>query len=262
MKTILVGVDFTKSSENTVQYAIEVAKQSHSKILLFHALTAPLIHTTSGLVFLDNDNFHKDVENEMKALSNRLSKKHPSLKFGIEITYDGIRERVKKLAKNRKISLVVLGLETKSKIQKFLGSTTSLDLAGKIDCAVITVPKKYKKHSVKKILVALDNKETIKSGLSKRINSIIEMLGVKAEFVHVKTEDELNIKQTINREINLTTVNAWDFKTGITSYAKKSKADMIMLISNNYSSIHSLFIDSHSKKIILSSNIPVISVHK
>lgn len=262
MKTILVGVDFTKSSENAIQYAIEVAKQSHSKILLFHALTAPLIHTTSGLVFMDNDNYHNDADHEMNTLLNRLSKKHPTLKFSIEITYDGIRNRVKKLAKNRKISLVVLGLETKSKIQKFLGSTTSLDLAGKIDCAVITVPEKYKKHSLKKIVVALDNKETVKSGLSKRIHSIIDVLGVKAEFVHVKTEDELNIKQTINREIKLTIVNAGDFKSGITSYAKKSKADMIMLISNNYSTFHSLFIDSHSKKIILSSNIPVISVHK
>lgn len=262
MKTILVGVDFTKSSENTIHYAIEVAKQSHSKILLFHALSAPLIHTTSGLVFMDNDNFQKDIEKQMTSLLNQLSNKHPTLKFATEITYDGIRGRVKKLAKNRKINMVILGLETKSKIQKFLGSTTSLDLTGKIDCPVITIPEKYKKHSLKKILVALDNKENLKSGLTKRIHSIIEMLGAKCEFVHIKTEDELNIKQPVNRQIEVTIIKSEDFKKGITTYAKKTKADLIMLISNNYNSIHSLFIDSHSKKIILSSNIPVMSVNK
>ncbi|MBC7696364.1 MAG: universal stress protein [Burkholderiales bacterium] len=262
MKTILVGVDFTKSSENTINYAIEVAKQSHSKILLFHALTAPLIHTTSGLVFLDNDNFRKDAEKEMQNLLSHLSKKHPILKFGIEITYDGIKERVNKLAKNRKINLLILGLETKSKIQKLLGSTTSLDLTGKIDCPIITVSEKYKKHSMKKMLIAIDNKETLKAGLSKRIHALVDLLKVKAEFVHIRTDNELDIRETHNRQIEVTTIKSKDFKTGITSYAKKTQADLIMLISNNYSSFHSLFIDSHSKKIILSSNIPAISVHK
>lgn len=40
MKTILVGVDFSKSAENTINYAIELAKKAEAKILLFHVLTA------------------------------------------------------------------------------------------------------------------------------------------------------------------------------------------------------------------------------
>ncbi|MES2566700.1 MAG: universal stress protein [Bacteroidota bacterium] len=262
MKTILVGVDFTKSSENTINYAIKVAKQSGSKILLFHALTAPIIHTTSGLVFMGNDTTKKDTEKEMNTLLTSLSKKHTSVKFDMEITYEGITERVKKLAKNKKINLVVLGLETKTKIESFINKTTSLDLTGKIDCPVITVSEKYKKHNLKKMIVAIDNKETLKSGLSKRIHALINLLNIETEFVHIITEDELNIKQTTNRQLNVTNVKSADFKTGLSSYAKKAKADLIMLISNNYGVFYSLFIDSHSKKMILSSNIPVITVHK
>jgi nucleotide-binding universal stress UspA family protein len=262
MKTILVGVDFTKSSDNTIEYAVKLAKQSGSKLMLFHALTAPVIHTTSGLIFMDNDNAKKIAEKEMMNLLNTLSKKHHAVKFDMEITYDGIKERVKKLAKNKKINLVVLGLETKTKIESFVNRTTSLDLTGKIDCPVITVSEKYKKHNLKKMLIAVDNKETIKAGLSKRIHSIVDLLKMEAEFVHIVTEDELNIKQTHNRQINVTNVKSADFKTGLSSYAKKTKADLIMLISNNYGAFYSLFIDSHSKKVILTSNIPVISVHK
>lgn len=262
MKTILVGVDFTKSSENTINYAIKLAKQSGSKIMLFHALTAPVIHTTSGLVFMDNDKVKKDAEKEMQSLLNSLSKKHSSVKFDMEITYDGIKERVKKLAKNKKINLVVLGLETKTKIESFINKTTSLDLTGKIDCPVITVSEKHKKHNLKKMIIAIDNKETLKAGLSKRIHAIIDLLKMEAEFVHIITEDELNIRQTHNRQINVTNVKSADFRTGLSSYAKKTKADLIMLISNNYGAFYSLFVDSHSKKVILTSNIPVISVHK
>jgi len=262
MKTILVGVDFTKSAENTINYAIEVAKKSEAKVLLFHALTAPVVHTTSGLVFMDGENFTKDAEKKMGELQKQLSNKHPQIKIDIELTYDSIRERVSKLSKKNKISLAVLGLETKSKISKFIYGTTSVDLTGKIDCPIITVPEKYKHHDIKKILIAIDNKESISSGLSKRLHSIIDFIGAKAEYIHVKTENELELGEKNRHSFSITNIKSTDFQTGISNYAKKSKADAIILISHNYSAFHNLFIDSQSKKIILSSNIPVISIHK
>jgi nucleotide-binding universal stress UspA family protein len=262
MKTILVGIDFTKSADNTIEYAIEVARRSNAKILLFHAIAAPFIHTTSGLIFMDADSTLKSDEKKMNELLIQLSKKHPDIKFDVELTYDTIKERVKKLSKKNKISLAVLGLETKSKISKFIYGTTSADLTGKIDCPVITVPEKYKHHEIKKILIAIDNKESISSGLSKRIHSTIDFIGADAEYVHIKTEDELELGEKNRHPFPITNIKAYDFHTGISNYAKKSKADAILLISHNYSAFHNLFIDSNSKKLILSSNIPVISIHK
>jgi nucleotide-binding universal stress UspA family protein len=262
MKTILVGIDFTKSADNTIEYAIEVARKSNAKVLLFHAIAAPAIHTTSGLIFIDADSTLKSDEKKMNELLIQLSKKHPDIKFDVELTYDTIKERVKKLSKKNKISLAVLGLETKSKISKFIYGTTSADLTGKIDCPVITVPEKYKHHEIKKILIAIDNKESISSGLSKRIHSTIDFIGADAEYVHIKTEDELELGEKNRHPFPITNIKAYDFHTGISNYAKKSKADAILLISHNYSAFHNLFIDSNSKKLILSSNIPVISIHK
>ena len=118
MKTILVGIDFTKSSQNALQFAIKIAQKNNSKILLFHALSVPIVHTTSGLVFMDSKNFIKGEENKMLVLQTELSKKHPEIKFDTELTYDNIRERVENLSKKNKISLAILGLETKSKISK------------------------------------------------------------------------------------------------------------------------------------------------
>ena len=262
MKTILVGIDFTKSADNTIEYAIEVARKSNAKLLLFHALAAPAIHTTSGLIFMDADSTLKSDEKKMNELLIQLSKKHPDIKFDLELTYDTIKERAKKLSKKNKISLAVLGLETKSKISKFISGTTSADLTGKIDCPIITVPEKYKHHEIKKILIAIDNKESISSGLSKRIHSTIDFIGADAEYVHIKTEDELELGEKNRHPFPVTNIKASDFHTGISNYAKKSKANAILLISHNYSAFYNLFIDSNSKKLILSSNIPVISIHK
>jgi nucleotide-binding universal stress UspA family protein len=262
MKTILVGVDFTKSADNTIEYAISVAKKTESKILLFHAISVPVVHTTSGLVFIDGENNLKGEKKKMQELQVQLANKHPEIKFDYELTYDNIKEKVKKLSKKNKISLAVLGLENKSKVSKFLYGTTSVDLVGKIDCPIITVPEKHKHNDIKKIIIAIDNKESISSGLSKRIHSTIDFMGAVAEYVHIKTEDELELGEKNRHPFPVTNIKSSDFQTGISNYAKKIKADAIMLISHNYSAFHNLFIDSNSKKIILSSNIPVISIHK
>ncbi len=262
MKTILVGIDFSKSTSNTINYALEIAKKTKSKILLFHSLVAPIIHTTSGLIFIDEKNPINESEKKMEEIKLKLSKQHPNIKINCEFSYTGIKSSIKKLAENKKISLVILGLENKNKITQLINGSTNIDLAGKVDCPVITVSGKYKKHSISKMLVAVDCKESIKSGLSKRIHQLIKFLNVDNEFVHIKTEDELNLSSSKKYPFKLTTIMASSFKDGISAYAKKTNADIIMLISNKHNALHSLFIENNSKKIILSSQIPVISIHK
>ena len=262
MKTILVGVDFTKSSEHTINYAVALAKQSESKLLLFHGLMAPVVHTTSGMVFVEGETELKDSEKRMKTLQQELQKNNPTIKVDYELTYDNIRERVKKLASKNKISLAVLGIESKSAFAKFIGGTTSADIAGKIDCPIITIPERFKFDGLKKVIVSIDNKETVSSGLSKRIHSLLKSLGAVPEFVHVVTEDELHLHEKNKHPFPITNIESKDFNTGISNYAKKTNADAILLISHNYSLFHSLFIESNSKRLILSSKTPVISIHK
>jgi len=261
MKTILVGIDFTKSSINSLNYAIKVAEQSHSKILLFHALTAPMIHSKSGLFFIAVDTIKKNTEQKMQELQAQLSAKHKNVKFEIEITYDGIRNKVETLSKTHKISLVVLGLEVKNKLFKFLNGTTSINLIGKINCPIITVPLIYKNHHIHKMIIALDLKNPIGLKISNHIYSIIKALKVESEFVHIKTNDEENSKRLKYKHLNIIEFNANNFESGIKRYARNSKTDLILIISHNYSSLHTLFKISDSQKTVLNSSIPIISIH-
>lgn len=261
MKTILVGIDFTKSSENSLNYAIKIAEQSHSKILLFHALTAPMVHSNSGLFFIAVNNITKNSEQKMIELQAQLCANYKNIKFEVEITYEGIRNKVETLSKTHKISFVVLGLEVKNKLLKFLNGTTSLDLIGKINCPIITVPSKYKNHQIKKMIIALELIKPIGLKISNRIYSIIKTLSVEHEFVHIKTNEDVNMKQLNYKHLNIIEFNAQSLETGIKTYAKKSNADLIMVISHNYSTLHNLFKETDSQKIILSSSIPIISIH-
>ena len=52
-QSILVGIDFTKSSENALNYAIMLAEKSKAALLLFHVFDTPIVHTNSGAYFVE-----------------------------------------------------------------------------------------------------------------------------------------------------------------------------------------------------------------
>lgn len=261
MKTILVGVDFSKSSSNTTDFAISLAKRTKSKILLFHAVQTPIVHTNSGMYFVTEDYLGSETKELLEKLQKKLKLENPSLTFETSYSYVGLKAEVKDLIKKNKVHMVVLGHETKSKVEELIYGTTSVDLMGKLDCPIITVPEKYKHHKFDKIAIAVDYKGTIDSHLSRRMHEMTEFIGAKPVYVHVQTEDELLIEKNPNKQIPVEVIPAKDFISGVKKYIKKEEPDMIMVLSRNHNVFYSLFMDSHSKQLVSKSQIPVISLH-
>lgn len=267
-KTILVGIDYTKSSENALLYAILLAKKSGASLLLFHVFDMPLIHTNSGPYFVSYSNLENegDVAKLEKYKTDILSK-FPKLKIGVLGSFNSMKQEIKNLYKHHDIDYAVLGLETKTKISKFIYGTTGVDIAGKVECPVIIVPEKYTKHQLSKIAVAIDNKKVLKSKLMAEIDDLSSRFKVKKQFIHIKTEDEfLMIDEKASKKnsekLNPVTIEALDLKSGITKYTNKNQPDAIVLISRSHSAWYNLFNESNTKQIAFSSKIPVISIHE
>ena len=68
MKTILVPTDFSTGSENALYYAIEMAKKTHAKIILFHAthLNASEYLVPFDVLTLEHEKAQKNSELKLK----------------------------------------------------------------------------------------------------------------------------------------------------------------------------------------------------
>jgi len=68
MKTILVPTDFSSGSENALYYAIEMAKKTHAKIILFHAthLSASDYLVPFDVLQLEHEKAQKNSELKLK----------------------------------------------------------------------------------------------------------------------------------------------------------------------------------------------------
>lgn len=265
-KKYLVGIDYSKSSENAMHYALKLASHNNSEVILFHVFDFPVMHTNSGVYVVDFKEVKKQDLNKLTRLKNKALAVFPKANISVLNTAESFKAIVKELASKKKIDFVVLGLKTKSNIEKFIYGTTGADLAGKIDCPVIIVPEKYKDHKLKNIVAAVDNRESIHKKSVEKANAIASDNKAKLKLVHVKTEDEfLSVYEKDRKNLSewkVTTVNATGFEDGLSKYIKSTPTDAAVIFSHKHSLIYSLFRNSNTKNLAFKLNIPVISIHE
>ena len=258
---ILVGIDFTKSSENALNYAVLLAEKSGFEITLFHVFDTPVVHANSGAYFIEYASLKQNFTERLEHYRKKIAEQHPLLIIHVFTTFNSFKAEVLDLVSKKKIQYVVLGLETKSKISKFIYGTTGVDIAAKIDCPVIIVPEKYKNHKLEHIVLSIDNHHKQHAKEIKQVKKFAELFKCSVNYVHVRTEYELIIEKSKNKDLPIELVNSKEFKTGISNYLKKHPKDLTVLISHQHNFLYHFFVESNTKEIAFQSKIPVMSVH-
>lgn len=264
--TILVGVDYSKSSENALMYAAFLAAKSGASLLLLHVFDVPVIHTYSGIYFISFESIQKGHQKHLEKYREMVIKRYPKMEVKTFVTSVPLKAEVKELSKNKKIQYAVLGLETKSKISRFIYGTSGVDIAGKVDCPVIIVPQQYKEHKLSKTVMAVDNAESTKSRLFTKYARFNEHFKTKPSYVHIKTEDELNLgikpAKKGKPEVHIEQLDSKNFVLGINRYIREHEVDLVTVVSQSHSVIYNLFSERNTKLIAFQSKIPVMSLHE
>ena len=84
MKTLLAPTDFSVISLIALDYAVELAKLSDAKLIIFHAYHAPLIISEVPVVMPLPEEIEKDSFKQMKKIEKNLQHK-PGGKLKIEV---------------------------------------------------------------------------------------------------------------------------------------------------------------------------------
>jgi nucleotide-binding universal stress UspA family protein len=262
-KTILVGVDYTKSSANAIEYAAMLAAKGNASLMLFHIYEAPVIHTNSGLYFISYKSLQTTNRTKLEKLADSLRAKNPSLPVKVFASSDSFKIEVENLVGSKKIQYIVLGLESKTRISKFIYGSHGTSIAGKVDCPVIIVPEKYKAHKLTKAVLAVDNYDTLNTKVMSKVKSLSTRFNVPVNYVHVRPQGDLEIEtRKGKKDIELELVEAKEITGGIIRYSKKKSSDLIIIVSQSHSPLYNFFNESNTKTIAFQSKIPVMAIHE
>ena len=267
MKTIIAGTDFTASSINACKYAAMLAQKLNCKLTIFNMFEAPIIHSNMGLYGISYTSQRQSSERKADKLLKEIHKLFPKIKITEFITTGSFKQELEIFTASHQVEVAVMGLEAKTKISKFIYGSHGVDVAGKIDCPVIIVPEKYKKHKLDNMVLAVDNNEKLLKSSLHSFENFVQLSKTKLKLLHVRTEDEIfepviTSMKINNKKIAIELKKAKDIQDGLKMYCGKNKIDLVTIISKKHSAFYNLFIESATKKVAFTAKVPVMAIHE
>ncbi len=269
---ILIGTDFSKASENAIEYTTQIARNFIAEVVLVHSYLPPMVDPSIPVGMLE--------ANEMtviKEFDEILEKKVRKLReSGVRASYKvvigDLRHAFDEVTKDTEpADLIVLGkTENPDFLDKLIGST-SQHLLNQVQVPLLVVPENYP-VTLPKAFAYATQLEFEESGIIKKVKEMSGRLKSKLHFVKVQLDNDLDINPDLPliKEINGITglektevdyVNAESLKEGLSAYIKDHDISLLVLASHKRGLLDGILAPSQSRKLLSKIKIPVLIYH-
>ncbi|MBK9399398.1 MAG: universal stress protein [Bacteroidetes bacterium] len=274
MKTILCPTDFSKSSENAVNYAVEIARTFKSTIILMHAYETPVIYTdvTVSSVQLDFELLRESALKQLKKFYTKMLEHVKDVQFELILQQGLPSSRTVEIATEKKVDMIVMATTASTQVQRFLIGSNASRVIREAPCKVMLIPQKAKFNGFKKIVFSTDlSDENLIA--SNQVVSFGQMFKSEIIFLNVDNKNLIHdetdltrvthrIKQFVQypkmRGYVCTDLNIAD---GISFFLKNEKADCLALATHHRKFLSALANPSITKRVSYKTDIPMLIIH-
>lgn len=271
MNSIVVGIDFSRSSIKAFEYALGLASKTGHNLKLVYVSKARDIDSV----------LHEGSKNEPTSAEKgfqKLIKKHEDTipgKITFKILYGKIYEEITNLAKYTEAWLIVMGAHGMSGFEEFWVGNNATKVIAHANKPVITIKKNYRNKPVpvEKIILPIDSTiETIQKvpytlEFAKHFKAQINVLSLySSKLKNIEERVENNTKETLAMVVKsgLRHINEKVVCDNITKatieYAEKRNADMIAIMTEQEFSKQSVIMGTYAQQMVNQSPIPVLSL--
>jgi len=279
MRTILVPVDFTSTTENAVQLAAEWAKQfEYTHIILLKTSKESefdYLHMAEGHSFVNEENVNSLLEKTsilLNRLSNIIVEKSPDLKVSTLVSEWTLTKSIHELLKDQpSIELIVLGSDGQSSTNDSFVSENIISIARTSPVKTLVVPSGYRYNTIKNILIPCDVNGIRKLDRLFHHKSIIEQQDVHLMFLNIHTKEKNEGDEGKKKELQeyiheyLTEIPSSIYYSydeniinGILNFASLNETDLIIALPGRHSFLYYMASRSISEGIYQNVSQPVL----
>lgn len=266
---ILVAIDINSPSENIIDFALEFALGTESRLTFLYAIEPNLPDNSSS----DPDVLGLQSEN-LKALVEKVKLKSNSkvsdLNYIVDHGYYG--SKIAEACNKINAGAIIMGIHTDKTKNENVFSGTLKDLMSKINVPLIFIPKSYRLTTIDRFLYTVDfNFEEIEVMLD--IVSIAKKIDAKVTGLHIWEGDEIleSVQQNINTYRRLFKYRSkknqlgFELKMGnasheILEHISNNEIDILCMMVHDYKPLSRLFKPSISGKVIKKIKIPFMII--
>lgn len=275
IKNILIPTDFSKTASLAIEHAAFMARLYKANLYLLHVIEiAEVTYTVynPAVQMVDFDEIQKRIDKQLSDLAIKLKKEYAITVHTICARGQATSEVVSAVKKND-IDLVIMGTHGVSGFDEvFLGSNAH-KVTTICPCPVITVQSHAKKIGFTDIILPIDDsmhsRQKVDNAilLAKKYAATIHILGLiekgedtnpKKFEIKIESVEKIIKKNKIAYETKI--VKGENLAVEAMKYAKKVKADLIMVMADHESHLKGMFFGAFTKQIVNHSKIPVMSI--
>lgn len=279
MKTLLIPVDFTKASDNAINFGAEWAKHyDYERIILLRSFYISIFENlimSAEFSNVNEDNINIDRENqkdELNILCRQLSEKAGrGIKIQTATSELPLLRSIIDIIKYEQPQMILLGSDNINNSNDAFISGNIIAIAKASPIRVLIVPSYYTYKPVHEILVPCDFNAL--NSLNK-INSLravpqwhdvkILVLNVDASQPHINPDDkfkeaEFNIHDYLkNFEHQIYYVAEKNVTDGILNFEKANKVQLMIAMPGKYSFLYSLTHKNISEALYRNTRLPLM----
>jgi nucleotide-binding universal stress UspA family protein len=275
MKTILLATDYSKAANNALKYAIELAKFTKAKLVLFHAYNFPLPVSDMAMVM---PAVIQDLEEENKKAIKKLEDKivkqtHGKIEIESFVSSGMPVDEILQVVRKKKVDLVVIGIRGAGKLSQALIGSTATFLMKKTNVPVLVIPEKAKFSKARKIALAYDYSQPIKKDVLRNIKEFAKMFKAEVMILNVVSLFE---EPGYKKALELVKLNkafrgikhkfyfpaSENTPDEINSFVKKQKPGMLVMFPHKHTLLERLlYHTSDTKRMAFQTTIPLLSLH-
>jgi nucleotide-binding universal stress UspA family protein len=273
MKTILVPTDFSKISYNAINYAVEIAKLSKAKIVLFHVYHVPVVASEVPIMMPSLHEIEKECMSRLEKIQRDIFKKNGN-KLMIECKCEcGFAvDEINLFSEKNNIYLIVMGMQGAGYLsEKVIGSITT-SLIRKAKFPVLIINEKVKFKNIKSIVLACDYLEMRNKLVLEPLKEFVKIF--KSHVYVLNIIRELETMPTLNEamegiklehlleDIDHTFHFAQneDIADGINEFVSKQKIDMVVMIPHTHSALKNIFQEPQTKRLAFHTDVAILTL--
>jgi nucleotide-binding universal stress UspA family protein len=162
-KTILVPTDFSRNADAALKYAIGLAEEIESSLLILHSyrLLQTAVPSVDQSPFSIKNQWDKDTWEKFRSIESNIIK-NSKIRYDFEVDVGFASDAIISSVEANDIGMVIMGTAGAGAMSQVLGSTT-LKIIDKVICPIMVVPTDAEYNSIKKVTFAYDNKKIKRS---------------------------------------------------------------------------------------------------
>ncbi|MGM0636480.1 MAG: universal stress protein [Bacteroidota bacterium] len=274
MKTILVPVDFSKTSENALKVAAELSKRNNSKLIVLHVIELAESLFGTEQFNIDDEQIIFFMKTAQKKFEKFLDKDYLNgVNFEEKVDVGSTSYVISESIHKNNADMVVMGSVGVSGLEEVLIGSNTEKIVRRSEVPVLVVKREIKDLDFKQVVFAsnfdLENLQSFKKArdFAKSFNAELKLLYVNLpgnQFYSTQEIQEqmrkfLNKVQVPFNNDNVMIYNDYSIELGVINGAKAAKADLIAMPTHGRRGLSHFFNGSIGEDVVNHSTLPVIT---